>query len=212
MSFSGRSTFGTSSPLPEPANATRRRRSRLESPRLTKLWRYLSKLIKFDHMDFESAAWQMVYLFTAPNKVYRNMYYRKQTKNQYGRDDPAFLVLLSVWCVIAAAGLSLLLGFNFFRFVMFLLYVVFVDCITFGLVMATIFWLFSNHYLRSSIDDQVEWAFAFDIHLNAYFPSLLIVHVFQLFVYSSKRILKRFLSFIEYINLFIFLSFLEQFW
>jgi hypothetical protein len=137
-------------------------------------------------MDFEFAAWQMVYLFTAPSKVFRNMCYRKQTKNQYGRDDPAFLVLLSVWCLISASGLSLVLGLSFLGFLKFLLWVVLIDCIAFGLLVASVFWLFSNHCLRSQTDDQVEWAFAFDIHLNAFFPPLLIVHVFQLFFYSRK--------------------------
>jgi hypothetical protein len=48
-------------------------------------------------MDFEFAAWQMLYLFTSPQRVYRNFHYRKQTKDQWARDDPAFLVLLSIW-------------------------------------------------------------------------------------------------------------------
>ena len=44
-------------------------------------------------MDFEFALWQAVYLIVNPQVVYRNFHYRKQTKNQYARDDPAFLVL-----------------------------------------------------------------------------------------------------------------------
>jgi len=47
-------------------------------------------------MDFEFALWQMIYLFIAPQKVYRNFNYRKQTKSQFARDDPAFLVLLVI--------------------------------------------------------------------------------------------------------------------
>jgi hypothetical protein len=33
--------------------------------------------------DFELAAWQMTYLFFAPKRVYRNVYYHKQTKNTW---------------------------------------------------------------------------------------------------------------------------------
>lgn len=62
-----------------------------------KRYKYLRRLFRFRQMDFEFAAWQMLYLFTSPQRVYRNFHYRKQTKDQWARDDPAFLVLLSVW-------------------------------------------------------------------------------------------------------------------
>jgi len=79
------------SPLPPPAN---HRRDCLSAT--TKSYKYLRRLLKFNQMDFEFALWQMVYLFVAPQKVYRNFNYRKQTKSQFARDDPAFLVLLVV--------------------------------------------------------------------------------------------------------------------
>lgn len=44
----------------------------------TKRWKYLRRLFKFDQMDFEFAFWQMLYLFIAPQKVYRNFQYRKR--------------------------------------------------------------------------------------------------------------------------------------
>jgi len=43
-----------------------------------KRYRYLRRLFKFRQMDFEFAAWQMVYLFIAPQKVFRNSLYRKR--------------------------------------------------------------------------------------------------------------------------------------
>lgn len=49
---------------------------------------------------------------------------------------------------------------------------------------------FCNRYLRISTaynaGQQVEWAYAFDVHLNAFFPLLLILHVIQLFCMQSK--------------------------
>lgn len=33
------------------------------------------------------------------------------------------------------------------------------------------------------MDQDVEWGYAFDVHLNAFFPLLVILHVFQLFFY-----------------------------
>ena len=62
-----------------------------------KRYKYLRRLLHFRQMDFEFAVWQMLYLFTSPQRVYRNFHYRKQTKDQWARDDPAFLVLLGVW-------------------------------------------------------------------------------------------------------------------
>lgn len=44
----------------------------------TKCYKYLRKLLKFEQMDFEFALWQMIFLFTAPQKVYRNFQSRKR--------------------------------------------------------------------------------------------------------------------------------------
>jgi hypothetical protein len=46
-----------------------------------KRYKYLRRLIKFQQMDFEFALWQMLYLFIAPQKVYRNFHYRKRKKD-----------------------------------------------------------------------------------------------------------------------------------
>ncbi|OWK10618.1 UNC50, partial [Cervus elaphus hippelaphus] len=51
-----------------------------------KRYKYLRRLFRFRQMDFEFAAWQMLYLFTSPQRVYRNFHYRKQTKDQWARD------------------------------------------------------------------------------------------------------------------------------
>ena len=42
--------------------------------------------------------------------MYRNFAYRKQTKLQFARDDPAFLVLLAGWLVVSSAFFSYELG------------------------------------------------------------------------------------------------------
>ena len=69
-------------------------------------------------MDFEFAIWQMLYLFYKPQNVYRNFQYRKvrlhlswlehfsiiimqETKAQFARDDPAFLVLLAALLLVS---------------------------------------------------------------------------------------------------------------
>ncbi|RHY30907.1 hypothetical protein DYB32_003930 [Aphanomyces invadans] len=44
-------------------------------------------------MDLEATYYQMVTLCVSPTKVYKSAYYRKQTKNRWARDDPAFAVI-----------------------------------------------------------------------------------------------------------------------
>jgi len=168
------------SPLPAPAAY---RASCMSAA--AKRYKYLRRIFHFRHMDFEFALWQMLYLFYKPQQVYRNFQYRKETKAQFARDDPAFLVLLSAWLIITSAGFSLVLGIHFFGFVKFLLYVIFVDMVGVGLVIATALWYISNTFLMKPgvRDVDVEWGFSFDVHLNAFFPILVILHFVQLFVY-----------------------------
>lgn len=78
-------------------NGTQTSRDAVRHTAGAKRYKYLRRLFRFKQMDFEFALWQMLYLFTSPQKVYRNFHYRKQTKDQWARDDPAFLVLLGIW-------------------------------------------------------------------------------------------------------------------
>lgn len=144
--------------------------------------KYFRRLLKFRQMDFEYAFWQMIYLFISPQKVYRNFQYRKQTKDQWARDDPAFLVLLSFWLCVSSIGFSLSLGLGFVGGLKFLLWVIFVDCIGIGIMIATLFWFVTNRYMLicPPRGQDVEWGYAFDVHLNAFFPLLMILHFFQL--------------------------------
>lgn len=177
--------------LPEPVpNTTKKRRTNWRSESMSavnKCKSYLERLLRVDHMDFEFASWQMIYLFISPSKVFKHSTYRKQAKNQFARDDPAFLVLLGMWFIVSATGLSVVLRLPFASFLKFIFWIVFVDFFGAGIVVATIFWLISNRYMRKgSTADDVEWGFAFDVHLNAFFPPLLIIHVFQLLFFNRK--------------------------
>ncbi|XP_069613598.1 protein unc-50 homolog [Ranitomeya imitator] len=148
-----------------------------------KRYKYLRRLIHFRHMDFEFALWQMLYLFTSPQKVYRNFQYRKQTKDQWARDDPAFLVLLSIWLCVSTLMFGLVLEMEFVEILKLLLWIVFIDCVGVGLLIATLMWFISNKYLvkHQGRDYDVEWGYAFDVHLNAFYPLLVILHFIQLF-------------------------------
>lgn len=179
------SSAGSISPLTADITSTNSQRRSPSNERLTassKRHKYLRRIWKFRQMDFEYAFWQMIYLFISPQKVYRNFAYRKQTKDQWARDDPAFLVLLSFWLCASSIGFAVVLKLHFVGFVKFLLWVIFVDCIGVGLLIASLFWFIANRYLilMPKRGQDVEWGYAFDVHLNAFFPLLMILHFFQL--------------------------------
>uniref|UniRef100_A0A0X3Q1C8 Protein unc-50 homolog B n=1 Tax=Schistocephalus solidus TaxID=70667 RepID=A0A0X3Q1C8_SCHSO len=169
--------------------------------------KFFSRMYRFKQMDFEYALWQMVNIFSSPQKLYRNFSYHNATGNQWARDDPAFLILLLPWIVVSSIAISAIIGHTFFQWFKLLMWSVFIDCIASGLVVCTFLWILSNRWMvrkdpsnwlarRSrrfsaasddSSDDgsqlvplDVEWAYAFDIHLNAYFPCIVLLRVLQL--------------------------------
>lgn len=125
----------------------------------------------------------MVNLVVAPRKVYRNFVTRKQSKDQFARDDPAFLVLLGAFLCLSSALITVVLGLGFVGFIKFLLWSVFVDCIGAGMITATVMWAVTNAFFRADRQHDVEWGYSFDIHLNASFAFLVFIHIVQPILY-----------------------------
>ncbi|CAG0887004.1 unnamed protein product [Cyprideis torosa] len=150
-----------------------------------KRYKYLRRLLHVNQMDFEFALWQMFYLFSNPQRVFRDFVYRKSAKSQYARDDPAFFVLLMAWMVLSSVMFAAVFRASLYRSLIFLLSLLFINCIGLGILIATVLWVVVNKYLRRhpNGDEDVEWGYAFDIHLNAFFPPLVILHVFQVLFY-----------------------------
>ncbi|XP_060519764.1 protein unc-50 homolog [Cylas formicarius] len=148
--------------------------------------RYLRRILKFEQMDFEFALWQMFYLFVAPQKLTKLFRARKNSKSQYARDDPAFLILFSCALALTSVGFAVVLGLGFLQFLKFLMLVIFVDCVGLGVLIATLLWYLTNRFLKPKNTPQdVEWGLAFDIHLNAFFPPIILLHCIQLFFYNG---------------------------
>lgn len=166
--------------LPEPVPRSRNCMERYSAS--AKRVKFLKRLTHVGHMDFQFAFWQMVYLFVSPQKVFRDFVYRKQTKNQFARDDPAFVVLLSVFLIISSVLYGLVMQLSFFNLIKFVIWVVVVDCIGVGLLIASLYWFIANKFLlkNPNSNQDVEWAYCFDVHLNAFLPLLAVLHVFQL--------------------------------
>ncbi|KAI8800603.1 protein unc-50 [Cladochytrium replicatum] len=179
------SSSTTSSPFPgSPSRRSRRRHSHASSS-IGAFTTYFRRLSSFPQMDFEFALWQMLYLCISPRRVYRNIYYHKQTKNQWARDDPAFVVILSFFLMVAAVAYGVAYSQGFFGVLRLIAYMIFVDFVVVGLVVATCTWAFGNRFLIQhslhSTEQSVEWAYAFDVHCNSFFPTFLLTYVLQFF-------------------------------
>ncbi|KAI9208536.1 protein unc-50 [Polychytrium aggregatum] len=146
---------------------------------------YLRRLVNFSQMDFEFALWQMLYLCISPQRLYRNIYYHKQTKNQWARDDPAFVVLIAACLSVTAIAYGIAYKLGALGIIGALLFMIFIDFLLVGVVVATAVWFFANRYLiqhhTHSVEQSVEWAYAFDVHCNSFFPMFLVTYVFQFF-------------------------------
>ena len=92
--------------------------------------------------------------------------------------------------VVSSLGFTIALHLGFFGFWKFLCWVVFIDCIGIGLCIASVMWIISNNFFlnkRHETSFPVEWAYAFDVHLNALFPFLIILHGIQLLLFGGKE-------------------------
>ncbi|KAJ1642902.1 hypothetical protein LPJ64_005279 [Coemansia asiatica] len=161
-----------------------RPRLRRRFPRIHRsaLWR---RLFHWRQLDFEFASWQMLYLLVSPKRVYRNIYYHKQTKNQWARDDPAFIILQVAGIIVMAAAYSVVYGVGIHGFIKALVQLLLVNYFFFGMFMATVTWYVANRFLRHQnvhvADQQVEWMYAFDVHCNSFFTFYMFAYVLQFF-------------------------------
>lgn len=160
---------------------------------LNKIWKFCRRLLYVKQMDFQYAAWQAHKLLTSPQKLYQNFQYRKTTKGQFARDDPAFLVLLALTFSILTVSFGVMNGLPILNMLYILLWMVCVDCLATGMLIASFFWAVGNKFLSAhprSKGNELEWGFCFDVHLNSFYPFLVILHGAQLpflwFIVDSK--------------------------
>eukprot|EP00397_Hematodinium_sp_SG-2012_P016345 GEMP01016674.1.p1 GENE.GEMP01016674.1~~GEMP01016674.1.p1 ORF type:complete len:250 (+),score=30.92 GEMP01016674.1:21-770(+) len=148
---------------------------------------YMSRMKARSQMDLEFVTTQIPYLVFSPSKVYQLTSYRKQTKNQWARDDPGFIVIIVLALAISAFAYSLAFALETSRIRLFFrLLVLFIGLhfIAGGAVITTWCWFVCNRYLRKAElgSDKIEWQYGFDIHCNAFVPLFLLTHVIQYFL------------------------------
>ena len=150
-------------------------------PAANRPMQYFQRLTDVRQMDIQSALDQMKTLIsTRPQVVYKTSYYRKQTKNHWARDDPAFLAMQGVFLIVAGIAYSVAFRISLQGAISFLLYTVLWNWLGLGLLIATICREIANRQLvvqqsSSHVRQQVEWLYAFDIHCNSFFPVFILL-------------------------------------
>ncbi|EWC45559.1 hypothetical protein DRE_05417 [Drechslerella stenobrocha 248] len=146
-------------------------------------------------MDFEMAIWEMTYLLIAPKKVFRSMYHNKQTKGRWGRDDPSFAALLSLFLVLTSIAWDLASVYSpsVLSVLRLALVLTFVHFISGALFAATVGWYLAGRFLRkgragrfgatpASGDGELEWAYCFDVAVRAFFVAFFFLYIVQFFL------------------------------
>ncbi|MEM1010078.1 MAG: unc-50 family protein [Myxococcota bacterium] len=181
--ISSRKSSVSSSRLAVPAGADYGSSSLRSAGRPTQ---YLARLVDMQQMDVQSALDQMKSLLgSRPHTVYKTAYYRKQTKNHWARDDPAFCAIQLVVLVVSAISYSVAFKASLSTFVSFLIHSVLWNWLVSGAIVSSILREIANRHLASTqssahVRQSVEWLYAFDIHCNAFFPLFCVLCTFML--------------------------------
>ncbi|XP_007042529.2 PREDICTED: protein unc-50 homolog isoform X2 [Theobroma cacao] len=143
---------------------------------------YLRRIVKWQQMDIEYTFWQMLHLCTAPKVVYQHTKYHKQTKNQWARDDPAFVVICSLLLAVATVAYCAAYDHSAAHAVFVVISVLLFHFLLAGVFLATSCWSLTNAYLREEapnshvVEQRVEWLYAFDVHCNSFFPMFVMLY------------------------------------
>jgi UNC-50 family len=134
-------------------------------------------------MDLQSALDQMkTLLSTRPQTIYKTAYYRKQTKNHWYRDDPAFCLVQITFLLLASMAYSIAFQASLLASLSFIFTSIVWNYVICGIIMASVLRELANRHLIQHHNasqhvqrQQVEWLYAFDIHCNAFFPLFVVL-------------------------------------
>lgn len=88
----------------------------------------------------DTAMYERFHIFVVWSFLNTKKFNDSGTKDQWARDDPAFLVLLLTILAISSILFAWTIQLSFIGFIAFFLWVVFIDCIGVGILIATILW------------------------------------------------------------------------
>lgn len=115
---------------------------------------YLQRLLDVSQMDIQSALDQMKSLLlpSKMNSVYKMAYYRKQTKDHWARDDPAFVAIQIAMLVVASLAYAIAFRSDSLltNYIYFLIHSVGVNYALFGVIVASVGRFIANSHLNHS--------------------------------------------------------------
>ncbi|XP_064405091.1 protein unc-50 homolog isoform X2 [Halichondria panicea] len=157
--------------------------------------KFLSRFFKLRHLEFDSALQQIVWTVINPKRVFR--YHKDQyaMRGRWSRDDPAMLLLLLGYVTVVSLGYCGWMRVPVGSYFAALAWTLLVDCLALGVLIASILWFLCNKLLAvqsTALSQSVEWAYCFDIHLNAVLPFSLLLYGPQMLLWiplSSTSIL-----------------------
>lgn len=160
------------------------------TPSSSSIRQYIQRMMDIQQMDLQHALDQMrslLVFWKNGNMVYKTAYYRKQTKNHWSRDDPAFCFLQICFLTICCLAYCIAFQLSVMESVSFILTSVLWNWLGLGIVLATVHRELANRYCNTTtkkghVPQSVEWMYAFDIHCNAFFVVFCWLYVFQFFV------------------------------
>ncbi|CDO52849.1 similar to Saccharomyces cerevisiae YKR030W GMH1 Golgi membrane protein of unknown function [Geotrichum candidum] len=171
-----------------PRGTVNRFRSSFQGPSGFKIPLVIRRVFRPPTLDFETAIWEIFYLIVSPTKVYKSLYYHKQTKNTWARDDPSFVILLSAFITVSALAWGLAYASGVMGILKLMLYMVLVDFFATGIIIATAGWFLANKFLKQSKrglmnsiggEGELEWNYCFDVHCNSFLVIWLCLYVIQ---------------------------------
>ncbi|KAK7193055.1 hypothetical protein DPSP01_007601 [Paraphaeosphaeria sporulosa] len=169
------------------------RRNELRMPR------FFKRLFKFPQMDFEMAIWEMMSLMIAPKKVFRSIYYHKQTSKTYHRPDPSFTYLLSAFQLLTSLAWGFAYASSAPSVLKITLVFIFVHFLLSSLVISTINFFLIKYLLgpnskilpgkrRGLYDlsandgegkEELEFGYCWDVAIRAFVPVWVFLYVVQ---------------------------------
>lgn len=171
------------------------------------LKKMFKRLFKPNTLDFETAMWEIFHLIINPKKMFRSQYYYKQYqtngKNNYARDDPSFLILLTIFLCISAIAWGLAYSPRILDILKLIIYMVFIDFYLTGITISTVSWLVTNKLFNDSWGlsstnkyniNYIEWGFCFDIHCNSFLIIWCLLYVVQFILLPLLTIKNSFIS------------------
>ena len=156
-------------------------------PSSSRIPEFFRRAVHGDQMELDSALSQMWCLLTSPSVVFKMSKARKMMKNHYYRDDPAFVVLQTVFLAVATVAFGLAMHANVGRIIYNVIYDCGINYFVLGAILASGTWAVANRLLMATsvamheVRREVEWQYCFDIHYNAFFPYFALTHVLHFF-------------------------------